>query len=58
MFTACANATVAQTTAFTYQGKLADGANPANGNYDFEFRLADGSPSCELHALKQLAGGR
>ncbi|MBK8466113.1 MAG: tail fiber domain-containing protein [Chloracidobacterium sp.] len=31
----------AQTTEFTYQGSLQDGANPANGNYDFEFRLFD-----------------
>jgi trimeric autotransporter adhesin len=30
----------AQGTAFTYQGRLNDGANPANGNYDFRFRLA------------------
>ena len=29
----------AQTTTFTYQGKFTDGANPANGNYDFEFKL-------------------
>ena len=29
----------AQTTEFTYQGSLKDGANVANGNYDFEFRL-------------------
>jgi len=27
----------AQGTAFTYQGRLQDGANPANGNYDFTF---------------------
>src|SRR5262245_17745969 len=26
-------------TAFTYQGRLSDGAAPANGTYDFEFRL-------------------
>ena len=26
-------------TAFTYQGRLADGALPANGTYDFEFQL-------------------
>lgn len=26
---------VAQTTAFTYQGKLTDAGNPANGNYDY-----------------------
>jgi hypothetical protein len=31
----------AQTTAFTYQGKLSDGNNPATGNYDFEFVLYD-----------------
>lgn len=29
----------AQTTGFTYQGSLKDGANAANGNYDFEFAL-------------------
>ncbi|MCX6999534.1 MAG: hypothetical protein NT106_04465, partial [Candidatus Sumerlaeota bacterium] len=29
----------AQTTAFTYQGQLKDGANPANGNYDLRFVL-------------------
>lgn len=28
-------------TAFTYQGKLEDGGLPANGTYDFEFRLYD-----------------
>ena len=27
-------------TAFTYQGRLSDSSNPANGNYDFRFRLA------------------
>jgi hypothetical protein len=31
----------AQTTAFTYQGKLNDGANPANGTYDMQFKLFD-----------------
>ncbi len=31
----------AQTTAFTYQGKLVDNGNPANGQYDFEFKLFD-----------------
>src|SRR5262245_46841164 len=31
----------AQTTAFTYQGKLTDGGNPANGNYDLQFALFD-----------------
>lgn len=31
----------AQTTEFTYQGNLRDGANPANGSYDLEFKLYD-----------------
>ena len=31
----------AQTTAFTYQGKLTDSGNLANGNYDFQFKLFD-----------------
>ncbi len=31
----------AQTTEFSYQGTLRDGSQPANGNYDFEFRLFD-----------------
>jgi trimeric autotransporter adhesin len=29
-----------QGTAFTYQGRLNDGGNPANGRYDFRFRIA------------------
>src|SRR5437588_12038838 len=33
-----------QGTAFTYQGRLNDGVNPANGNYDLTFTLFD-SPS-------------
>jgi len=32
---------IAQTTAFTYQGQLKDGANPANGSYDLRFTLFD-----------------
>src|SRR5215467_6517862 len=31
----------AQTTAFTYQGKLAAGGSPANGSYDLQFALFD-----------------
>src|SRR5262249_8408255 len=30
-----------QTTAFNYQGKLTDAGNPANGNYDMQFKLFD-----------------
>ena len=36
-----ANRVSAQTTEFTYQGKLSDGGNPATGTYDFEFLLYD-----------------
>ncbi|HTY86998.1 MAG TPA: tail fiber domain-containing protein [Candidatus Acidoferrum sp.] len=32
---------LAQGTAFTYQGRLNDGTSPANGRYDFEFRIFD-----------------
>src|SRR6059058_5507476 len=32
---------LAQTTAFTYQGRLTDGGTPANGNYDLQFTLWD-----------------
>ncbi|MBI1766731.1 MAG: hypothetical protein HYR56_35440, partial [Acidobacteria bacterium] len=35
------NVVLAQTTAFTYQGKLTDAGNPANGTYDLQFRLFD-----------------
>ena len=28
-------------TAFTYQGRLSDGGAPAEGQYDFEFKLYD-----------------
>src|SRR5947207_3099584 len=31
----------AQTTSFTYQGRLTDGGTAANGNYDFQFTLWD-----------------
>jgi hypothetical protein len=30
---------MAQTTAFTYQGKLTEAGNPANGTYDLQFKL-------------------
>src|SRR5687768_5532441 len=32
---------LAQGTAFTYQGRLTDGGNPANNSYDMEFKLFD-----------------
>jgi hypothetical protein len=41
----------AQGTAFTYQGRLTDGGNPANGNYSLRFTLYDAS------ANGNVAGG-
>jgi hypothetical protein len=35
------NKIFAQSTAFTYQGRLQDGGAPANGSYDFQFTLWD-----------------
>src|SRR5262245_16400294 len=31
----------AQTSTFTYQGKISDSGTPATGNYDFQFKLFD-----------------
>ena len=36
-----AGASLAQTTTFTYQGRLTDGGTAADGNYDFQFALFD-----------------
>ena len=36
-----ASPALAQTSQFTYQGKLTDTGNPANANYDFEIKLFD-----------------
>jgi hypothetical protein len=38
---ASASAAFAQTTSFTYQGRLTDGGTAANGNYDLQFVLFD-----------------
>ena len=38
---ASAQAIFAQTTVFAYQGKLDIDGVPANGNYDFQFRVFD-----------------
>src|SRR5262249_36307769 len=35
------SAVEAQTTSFTYQGKITDSGAPANGNYDLQFSLFD-----------------
>ena len=39
----CNEASAQTPTAFTYQGRLTDAGSPANGTYDFEFKLFDGS---------------
>src|SRR5207244_5442349 len=36
-----ASSVVAQTSSFTYQGRLTDGGTAANGNYDLQFQLFD-----------------
>jgi hypothetical protein len=38
-------AAFAKGTAFTYQGWLNEGANPANGNYDLRFTICDSTNS-------------
>jgi len=38
----------AQSTTFTYQGKLTDTNLPANGTYDFQFILLSGSPPIQV----------
>jgi hypothetical protein len=40
LLTCCVSAS-AQTTVFTYQGKLTDNGNPGSGNYDLQFTLFD-----------------
>ena len=37
----CTAVTLAQTSGFTYQGRLTDGGTAANGNYDLQFALFD-----------------
>jgi len=51
IFTVCllsGRVAVAQTTAFTYQGRLNDGANPASGSYDISFAAYDAVTSGNL----------
>src|SRR5258708_5104030 len=40
---ATANTAFGQTTGFTYQGSLKGSGSPANGHYDFQFKLFDAS---------------
>src|SRR2546426_1885782 len=37
----CVSTSAAQTSSFTYQGRLTDGGTPANGTYDLQFKLYD-----------------
>jgi len=39
----CAIGAQAQSSSFTYQGRLTDGGTPADGPYDLQFKLYDGS---------------
>lgn len=48
--------THAQGTAFTFQGRLDDGAAPANGVYDLQFRLFDVAAGGAPLGPEQLAG--
>ena len=57
----------AQSTAFTYQGRLTDAGSPASGNYDLQFTLWDagsggnqlplGSPNTIVKPSQPVAGG-
>jgi hypothetical protein len=49
-----AQSTVAQTTQFTYQGKLSNSGAPANGNFDLNFRLFD-NPAVPASQLGSVA---
>jgi hypothetical protein len=51
LFMLCAITALAQTSVFTYQGRLTDGGTAANGNYDLQFALFDtGSGGTQIGA--------
>src|SRR5438045_9737087 len=54
-----ASSVVAQTSSFTYQGRLTDGGTAANGNYDLQFALWDsasgGSQVGATHTINTVA---
>ncbi len=52
-----ATAANAQTTAFTYQGRLTDSSATANGNYDFEFALFDQAANGTQQGATQSISG-
>jgi hypothetical protein len=47
----------AQTTAFTYQGRLNESSLPATGSYDFQFKLFDAPTGGTQIGSIQLSGG-
>ncbi len=47
----------AQTSIFTYQGKLTDGGTPANGNYDLQFALWDSAAAGTQIGSTQTVNG-
>ena len=42
---------IAPSTAFTYQGRLLDGGQPANGAYDLQFALSSAPVCWSTHTL-------
>jgi hypothetical protein len=48
---------LSQGTAFTYQGRLNDGTNPANGSYDFQFYLRDDGSGGNPVGITNNVGG-
>jgi hypothetical protein len=47
----------AQTTSFTYQGRLTDGGTPANGSYDLQFALWDSlSGGTQIGSTQTVSG--
>ena len=50
----CATVAAAQTTGFTYQGRVTDGGMPANGNYDLQFVLWDSASGGNQVGLTQM----
>ncbi len=52
-----AGAILAQTTTFSYQGRLLDGSTPANGSYDLQFALWDSlSGGTQIGSTQTLSG--
>ncbi|MBP6821871.1 MAG: hypothetical protein KA368_10020 [Acidobacteria bacterium] len=50
-------AAMAQTTSFTYQGRLTDAGNPANGSYDLQVKLFDAlTGGTQIGATNSLNG--